>query len=223
MFEYDRFLYPLLLSLRVATLATLAAGVLGLAIAHLLAKGRFWGKEAIDVLVTLPLVLPPVVTGYLLLVLLGRQGPLGAALAQVGIHVLFTWQAAVIAATAAALPFMVKTSRAALEEVDPELEITAHLFGYGRWGTFWHVSLPLARRGIIAGLVLSFARALGEFGATLMLAGNTPGRTNTLALEIYAASESGETGRVWLLVVALTLVSFVILYTANRLTARDPR
>jgi molybdate transport system permease protein len=217
MFEYDHFVFPLLLSLRVAALATALALLLGLPLAHLLARGRFAGREVLDVLITLPLVLPPVVTGYLLLLLLGRHGWIGAPLAQLGLSVLFTWPAAVIASTAAAIPFTVKMCRAAIEQVDPELEATAHLLGFSRWGTFWHVTLPLARRGVFAGVVLSFARALGEFGATLMLAGNTPGRTNTAALEIYAASEAGETGRVAALVALLLLLSFAILYLANRL------
>ncbi len=217
MFEYDHFAFPLLLSLRVAALATVLALLLGLPLGHLLARGRFAGREVLDVLITLPLVLPPVVTGYLLLLLLGRHGWIGAPLAQLGQSVLFTWPAAVIASTVAAIPFTVKTCRAAIEQVDPELEATAHLLGFSRWGTFWHVTLPLARRGVFTGVVLSFARALGEFGATLMLAGNTPGRTNTAALEIYAASEAGETGRVAALVALLLLMSFAILYLASRL------
>lgn len=214
---HDHLIFPMLLSLRVSLIATAIAGLLGMAFAYLLARGRFFGKELLEVLLTLPLVLPPVATGYLLLLLLGRGGPLGEALNRLGVSVLFTWKAAVIAASVAALPFMVRTCRAAFEQIDPELEATAHLLGFSRWGVFWHVTLPLARRGVFAGLVLSFARALGEFGATIMLAGNTPGRTNTMALEIYAATEVGETRRVLILVAILVAVSGAILYTANRL------
>ncbi|MBN1477269.1 molybdate ABC transporter permease subunit [Candidatus Sumerlaeota bacterium] len=221
MFAHEHFTFPLLLSLQVSALATMLAGLVGLALGYLLARGRFVGREVLDVLVTLPLVLPPVVTGYLLLMLLGRHGWLGGPLAHLGIEILFTWKAAVIASAAAALPFMVKTSRAAIEQVDPELEATAHLLGFSRWGTLWHVTLPLARQGIFAGLVLCFARAMGEFGATLMLAGNTPGRTNTVALEIYAATEAGESRRAAVLVVFLVVLSFAILYTANRLGPRS--
>lgn len=220
MFEYEHFTFPLLLTLQVATLATLSALVLGLPLALLLAKGRFFGREVLDVVVTLPLVLPPVVTGYLLILILGRNGWIGGPLEHLGISILFTWPAAVIASTAAAIPFMVKTCRAAFEQVDPELEATAHLLGFSRWGVFWHVTLPLARRGVFAGTVLSFARALGEFGATLMLAGNTPGRTNTMALEIYSATEAGESGRVVLLVGLLIIISFSILHFANRFGPR---
>jgi molybdate transport system permease protein len=220
MSEYEHFIFPLMLSLRVAAVATVLALVVGLPLALLLARGRFAGKEVLDVLITLPLVLPPVVTGYLLLLLLGRHGVLGGLLSPLGVSILFTWKAAVIASAAAALPFMVKTSRTAFEQIDPELESTAQLLGFSRWGIFWHVTLPLARRGVFAGLVLSFARALGEFGATIMLAGNTPGRTNTMALEIYSATEAGQTGRVAFLVALLIAVSFLILYLANRLAPK---
>jgi molybdate transport system permease protein len=217
MFDHDHTLFPILLSLRVASLATLFSLLLGVPLALMLARARFAGKEVLDVILTLPLVLPPVVLGYLLLLALSRHGPVGGPLSALGVSVLFTWEAAVIASTTAAIPFVIKTCRTAFEQVDPELEATAKLLGHGRWGTFWHVTLPLARRGVLAGAVLGFARAMGEFGATLMLASYTPGRTNTVALEIYAATEAGETGRVAVLVALLLGLSAIILYVANRI------
>jgi len=175
----------------------------------------------VDLLVTLPLVLPPTVTGYYLIVLLGRRGWLGAPVyAWTGWSVAFTWYAAVIAATVMALPLLVRTARAAIESVDRELEKAAFTLGRSEWRTALEVTLPLARNGIVAGMVLAFARALGEFGATLMLAGNIPGKTTTVPLAIYTAVQTGEMGEAVLLVVALTILSCVVLMVAGRLGAR---
>jgi len=171
--------------------------------------------------VTLPLVLPPTVTGFYLIVLLGRRGWLGAPLyAATGWTVAFTWWAAVIAATVMALPLLVRTARAAIESVDRDLERAAHTLGRSEWRTALEVTLPLARNGILAGLVLSFARALGEFGATLMLAGNIPGRTTTVPLSIYTAMQTGEDAEALVLVAVLTALSCVVLIASNRLVAR---
>jgi molybdate transport system permease protein len=209
------------LSLRVAVLATVVNAAVGIPLAYALARRRFRGKAVLDLLVTLPLVLPPTVTGYYLIVLLGRRGWLGAPLYQAtGWTVAFTWYAAVIAATVMALPLLVRTSRAAIESVDRDLEKAAYTLGRSEWRTALEVTLPLARNGILAGLVLAFARALGEFGATLMLAGNIPGRTTTVPLAIYTAVQTGESGAALALVGILTALSCVVLIAAGRLGAR---
>ena len=214
-------LSALRLSVQVAVLATALNAAIGVPIAYLLARRRFWGRSIVDVVVTLPLVLPPTVTGYFLIVILGRRGWLGAPLyAWTGWTVAFTWYAAVIAATVMALPLLVRTARAAIESVDPELERAAFTLGHSEWHTALRVTLPLAQNGILAGLVLAFARALGEFGATLMLAGNIPGRTTTAPLAIYTAVQTGETGETAILVAALTGLSCVVLLISRRLGAR---
>src|SRR5581483_8421091 len=190
-------------------------------LAYLLARRRFRGRALVDLVVTLPLVLPPTVTGYYLIVLLGRRGWLGAPLyALTGWTVAFTWYAAVIAATVMALPLLVRTARAAIESVDPDLEKAAHTLGRPEWRPALEVTLPLARNGILAGLVLAFARSLGEVGARLMLAGNIPGRTATVPLAIYTAVQTGEQGEALLLVAALTALSCAVLVVAGRLGAR---
>jgi molybdate transport system permease protein len=209
------------LSIQVAVLATALNALVGIPLAYVLARRRFWGRTAVDLLVTLPLVLPPTVTGYYLIVVLGRRGWLGAPLYELtGWTVAFTWYAAVIAATVMALPLLVRTARAAIESVDPDLERAAHTLGRPEWRTALEVTLPLARNGILAGLVLAFARALGEFGATLMLAGNIPGKTTTVPLAIYTAVQTGETQEAMALVLALTALSCAVLVAAGRLGPR---
>ena len=209
------------LSVRVAVLATVLNAVVGIPLAYVLARRRFWGRGAVDLLVTLPLVLPPTVTGYYLIVLLGRRGWLGGPLYDLaGLTITFTWYAAVVAAAVMALPLLVRTARAAIESVDRDLERAAYTLGRSEWRTALEVTLPLARHGILAGLVLAFARALGEFGATLMLAGNIPGRTATAPLAIYTAVQTGETGEAMVLVALLTMLSCVVLAAAGRLGAR---
>jgi len=209
------------LSARVAVAATVLNALVGLPLAYVLARRRFWGRGLVDLLVTLPLVLPPTVTGYYLIVVLGRRGVLGAPLYRLtGWTVAFTWYAAVIAATVMALPLLVRTARAAIESVDRDLERAAFTLGRSEWQTALTVTLPLARNGILAGLVLAFARALGEFGATLMLAGNIPGKTTTIPLAIYSAVQTGETGEVLALVGLLTALSCAVLVAAGRLGAR---
>ncbi len=211
----------LALSVRVACLATLLNAVFGIPLAYMLARRRFRGKTLVDLLVTLPLVLPPTVTGYYLIVLLGRRGWLGSPLyAVTGWTVAFTWYAAVIAATVMALPLLVRTARAAIESVDRDLERAAYTLGRPEWRTALEVTLPLARNGILAGLVLAFARALGEFGATLMLAGNIPGKTATVPLAIYTAVQIGETGGALVMVGLLTMLSCAVLIIAGRLGVR---
>lgn len=211
------------LSIRVACLATVLDAALGIPLAYLLARKRFPGRTLVDLLVTLPLVLPPTVTGYYLIVLLGRRGWLGGPLyALTGWSVTFTWYAAVIAATVMAFPLLVRTARAAIESVDRDLVRAAFTLGRSEWRTALEVTLPLARKGILAGLVLAFARALGEFGATLMLAGNIPGRTTTVPLAIYTAVQTGESGEAFVLVAVLTLVSCAVIWLATRSPSAAP-
>ena len=211
----------LLLSLRVAILATLLNALVGVPLAWALARRRFPGRAVLDLLVTIPLILPPTVTGYYLIVLFGRRGWLGAPLYQMtGWSIAFTWYAAVAAATIMALPLLVRTAKAAFESVDRDLERAAYTLGRSEWRTALEVTLPLARNGILAGLVLAFARALGEFGATLMLAGNIPGKTTTVPLAIYTAVQTGEDAAAFLLVGLLTALSCLVIVAANRLGAR---
>jgi molybdate transport system permease protein len=214
-------LSALVLSLKAALLATVLVAVIGVPLAYLLARRRFPGRGVVDLVVTLPLVLPPTVTGYYLIVLLGRNGTLGGPLYRAtGLTVTFSFTAVVIAATVMALPLLVRTARAAIESVDRDLERAAYTLGRSEWRTALEITLPLARRGLLAGLVLAFARALGEFGATLMLAGNIPGRTQTVPLAIYTAVQTGEAGEALALVALLTLLSCVVLVVAGRLGAR---
>lgn len=214
-------LSALWLSVKVSVVATALNAVIGIPLAYVMARRRFWGRAAVDVLVTLPLVLPPTVTGYYLIVLLGRRGVVGSPLyAATGWTVAFTWYAAVITATVMALPLLVRTARVAIESVDQNLERAAFTLGRAEWRTALEVTLPLARNGILAGLVLAFARALGEFGATLMLAGNIPGKTQTLPLSIYTAVQTGEAGEAMTLVAILTLISCVVVVASARLGAR---
>ncbi len=216
-------LFSITLSLKVATTATLAVTLTGIPLAYLLARKEFPGKHLLDALVTLPLIFPPTVTGYLLLLLLGRRGPVGNLLYKLGgISILFTWYAAVVASGVAALPLMVKSAKAAMEAVDPRLIMASYTLGKGERATFFRVILPLARGGIVAGIVVAFARAMGEFGATLMLAGNIPFKTNTIPLEIYSAVSSARFYRANLLVVVTTLISLGVIYTVNRLGHRRP-
>ena len=210
---------PLKLSLLVVTVATAIIATLGLALGLLLAKGRFRGQELLASFFTLPLVLPPTVSGYYLIVLLGRHGLIGEPLYNLtGWSIAFTWQAAVIAAVVLALPLMVLSARAAIESVNPQFEIASYTLGKSWLATFFLITLPLARRGILAGIVLSFTRALGEFGATFMLAGNIPGRTQTMPLAIYEAVISGEDKRAQVLAVILTGISVGAVYLTSKLT-----
>jgi len=213
-------LSALWLSVRVASVATLLNALVGIPLAFLLARKPFRLRGLVDLVISLPLVLPPTVTGYYLIVLLGRRGWLGAPLyALTGWSVTFTWYAAVVAAAVMALPLLVRTARAAIESVDRDLERAAFTLGYSEWRTAIEVTLPLARNGILAGLVLAFARALGEFGATLMLAGNIPGRTTTVPLAIYTAVQTGEGAEAFALVAALTAISCAVIFLAGRLGA----
>ena len=194
---------PLLLSLKVAGWATLLNAILGVAAAYAISRWRSSARDVVDAILTLPLVLPPTVLGYYLLVLVGRRGVFGAWLDRIGIELVFTWQGAVLASTVVAFPLVLKSARAAFEGVDHQLENAARVLGVSETGIFFRVTLPMAQRGISAGVVLAFARALGEFGATLMVAGNLPGRTQTLSVAIYEAVQAGDDNTANLLVLSL--------------------
>jgi molybdate transport system permease protein len=210
--------FPLWLSLRVALLSTLIALVLGAWLAWLLANCSFPGKDLLDAAITLPLVLPPTVLGYYLLIALGRTSPLGKIYeAIVGHPLVFTWQAAVIAALFHSMPLLIKSARAAFESVDRSYERAARNLGASEMRLFWRVTLPLARRPIAAAGALAFARALGDFGVTLMIAGNIPGRTQTVAIAIYDAVESGNGALARTMVIVISAIALVILSLANRL------
>jgi molybdate transport system permease protein len=210
--------FPLWLSLRVAVMSTAIAFVAGLWIAYLLANREFRGKEVLDAAVTLPLVLPPTVLGYYLLVVIGRASPLGHLWESLtGSPLVFTWKAAVVAAVIHSLPLLVKSARAALESVDRSYERAARTLGASEWRLFWRVTLPLSRRSIFAATAIAFARSLGEFGATLMVAGNIPGRTQTMALAIYDAVESDNGRLARILVLVISAIALAILTLANRL------
>jgi molybdate transport system permease protein len=211
-------LFSLRLSLQVASLATVFVVIAGIAIAYFLARRFFCGKEVLDMIFTLPLVLPPTVTGYFLIVLFGRNGLIGRALYETtGWGIMFTWYAAALASFVVSLPLMIKTTRAAIESVDGNLIRASFTLGHSEWRTALKVILPLAKKGILAGTVLSFARAMGEFGATLMLAGNLPGKTNTMPLAIYSAAASGERTQANMMVLLFTVISGLFLYAANKL------
>ena len=208
---------PLMLSLKVAGWATVLNIVFGVALGFGLARWRSGARDVIDSLLTLPLVMPPTVLGYYLLVLLGRRGVFGAWLDRLGIQLVFTWQGAVIASMVVAFPLVLKSARAAFESVDPQLERAARTLGINETAIFFRVTLPLAMRGILAGTLLAFARALGEFGATLMIAGNLPGRTQTLSVAVYAAVQAGDDHTANILVLVTSVTCVVILLLAGRL------
>ena len=206
----------LALTLKVAAWATAINLVLGVGIGYAMARWRFWGRELLDALLTLPMVMPPTVLGYYMLVLIGTQGTIGAWLLKVfGIRLIFTWQAAVIAATVVSFPLVFKSARAAFETVDPQLEDASRLLGISEVAVFFRVSLPLAWRGVLAGLLLAFARALGEFGATLMVAGSIPGKTQTLSIAVYDAVQAGQDATANFLVAVTSVVCVSVLLAAG--------
>jgi len=212
----------LVLTLQVAGAATLVAAPLGIALGYALARGRFPGKSVIETFVALPLVLPPTALGYLLLALFARHGPLGSATLGFDPGVLFTARAAVLASAVMALPLVARTARAAFEGVDPRLELMARTLGYSRLRAWCAVTLPLARRGLLAATVLGFGRALGEFGATVIVAGNIPGRTQTIALAIFSEIQLGNTAAALRLVGLTVALAFGLLWSVERLLRVRP-
>lgn len=207
------------------TMATAAAATLlmlppGLLLAWLLARGRFRGRVLLDTLIALPLVMPPVATGLMLLMLVSPRGLLGPALARIGVDVVFTWKAVVLAMTVMGLPLLVRTVRAGLEQVDRRFEDAAATLGAGPLRVFLTVTLPLARPAVAAGAVLGFARALGEFGATIMIAGSIPGSTRTLAVAIYSLAETGRDRDAAVLVAVSATIAFAALCVSNWISSR---
>lgn len=214
----------LYLSLKVAGWATAINLVLGVAVGFLLARARFPGRDLLDTLLTLPMVMPPTVLGYYLLVLIGRRSAFGSWLHDTfGINLIFSWQGAVVAASIVAFPLVFKPARAAFEQVDGQLEQAARVLGLSDMAVFFRVTLPLAWRGILAGLLLAFARALGEFGATLMVAGSIPGKTQTLSIAIYEAVQAGQDDVAHTLVLITSTACVLILFTASHLVPKGTR
>ena len=210
-------LFPVWLSLRVALTATALTLLIGIPVALLLARRRFPGRNVLEAAVVLPLVLPPTVLGYYLLLVIGNRGPVGRALAALGVELAFTWGAAVLAACVGSIALVIKSAQAGFESVDRQLEQAARTLGRSEWSVFWSVTLPLAWRSVLAGGVLAFCRALGEFGITLMVAGNIPGRTQTLPLAMYdrvQAAQMDEANALALIAVAAVVV---LLFGLSRL------
>ncbi len=216
-------LAPFWLSLQVAACATAVVVAIGLPLALLLARGRFPGRSLLAGFLTLPLVLPPTVLGFYLLELFGRQAPLGIWLEQtLGVSVVFHWSGAVVASAVAAFPLFLIPARGAIEGIDPELENAARLLGRGELSVFLDVTLPLAWRGLAAGAILAFVRALGDFGATLMVAGNIPGLTQTASLAIYEAVQADDRARAFRLTLMISAVAIAALMFVQRTTANRP-
>lgn len=208
-------LKPMLLSLKIASIATIFSLIIGVYLAKVMTKKDFPGKNAAEVLITLPMVLPPSVTGYILLILFGRRGIIGSCLYSMGISLVFSWTGAVMAACIVSLPLMYQSVKASFINVDPVFQKAARTLGASESRIFWTVTLPLAWPGIVSGVALTFARSLGEFGATLMIAGNIPGKTQTIPLAIYFASDSGDMVTANILVGIMTAFSFILIYSLN--------
>lgn len=216
--------FPIWLSLRVAAIALAIVGPLGILLAHVQARRRYRLRSLVDAFVLLPLVLPPSVVGYLLVVAFGRRGPIGAWLDDsFGVRIMFTSTAAVIASAIVALPILVKTVQPAIEAVPTELESVGRSLGLGPIALFFRVTLRASWRGVVSGLVLAFVRGLGEFGATLMFAGNIPGKTNTMPIEIFVANQRGQYDRALLYVTVLVAVSVLTVVLASRIAPQEQR
>lgn len=206
---------PLLISIKTAFTATIITFFLGIAVAWFVHgfKGKL--KGVIDGILTLPMVLPPTVMGFFLLLIFGKNGPIGKLLELMNTKLIFTWSATVIAASAVAFPLMYKTARGAFQQVDKNIIYAARTLGVSEWKIFWRVTVPLAWPGIAAGTVLSFTRAMGEFGATLMFAGNIPGRTQTIPIAIYFTAQAGDMGKALMWVIFITALSLFVMVLMN--------
>ena len=214
-------LSPLIITLKTAAAATFITFFLGLALAYgVVRMGR--GQGFMDAIITLPLVLPPTVVGFFLLLLFGKRSTIGKVLLQFDISLVFSWQAAVIAAVVVSLPLMYRTARGAFEGLDANIIYAARTLGVSEWRIFWHLLIPNARHGILAGLVLSFTRAMGEFGATIMFAGNIPGRTQTMSTAIYAAVQANDYDLAMQWAVSLVLFSLVFILAMNAWGTKKP-
>ena len=205
----------------VSALSTLAIVPPGIALAWLLARRDWFGKSLVETLVALPLVMPPIATGLILLKILGRRGPIGGWLhAHLGMDVVFTWRAVAIALGVMSFPLLVRAARVAFEEINPRLEQIARTLGASPWRVFWTITVPLARRGLLAGVLFAFARALGEFGATIMVAGNIPGETSTLSLAIYQSVQLGEDPRAFRLLGISVVLAFAAVWSSELIQRR---
>ncbi len=210
---------PVILSIKVALMSLVIVAILGISLAYLMRHRDFSGKALLEALFIMPLVLPPVVTGFLLLLLIGKQGPVGQLLTNIfHTQIIFTPYAAIIAGAVVAFPLMYQSAKAAFQGVDANLEDAARTLGASEWRVFWTVTIPLAWSGMVAGLVLSFSRALGEFGATIMVAGNIPGKTQTLPLAIYFAAESNDLTQAGFYVLIISVITFSAIYGLNTWT-----
>ncbi|MGL5312585.1 MAG: molybdate ABC transporter permease subunit [Peptostreptococcaceae bacterium] len=206
---------PLIISLKTAFLATSITFVIGIVVSYLMANYRGKYKGLFDGIFTLPLVLPPTVVGFFLLLLLGKNSFIGQFLLKFDFTIIFSWWATIISATVVAFPMMYRTSRAAFEQIDSNMISSARTLGLSEWKIFYKIAIPLAWPGIIAGVVLSFARALGEFGATLMIAGNIPGRTQTMPVAIFFAVEGGDMSKAYMWVAIITIISIAMILILN--------
>jgi len=207
---------PVILSIKVASISVVFVFFLGVLAAYMMRSLDFPGKAILESLFTLPLVLPPVVVGFLLLILIGKQGPIGILLKKYfDIQLIFTQSAAVLAGTVVSFPLMYQSTKAAFESIDKTLEDAARTLGASEWRVFWTVTIPLSWSGLISGLVLSFSRTLGEFGATIMIAGNIPGKTQTIPLAIYFATESNDLTTAGVYVIIISAITFSIIYSLN--------
>ena len=207
-----------------AGMGTIAMVPIGLPLSWLLARRQWYGKPVVETLIALPLVLPPVATGLLLLKLFGRHSLVGGLLHRAfGLDIVFTWRAVLVAVSVMSFPLFVRSVRVAIEEVNPRLEQMASTLGANPWRVFWTVTVPLARRGLFAGMIMAFARALGEFGATIMVAGNIPGHTSTLSLAIFQAVEMGQDGRAWRLLGVSVSLAFVAVFVGEWLMRKRGR
>jgi len=208
----------------ISALSTVVILPLGLATAWVLARFEWPGKSVVETLIALPLVMPPVATGLILLKLLGRRGAIGGWLhEQFGMDIAFTWRGVLVALGVMSFPLLVRSARAAFEEVNPRLEQIARTLGAGEWRVFLTITAPLAARGIAAGMILSFARALGEFGATIMIAGNIPGQTSTLSLAIFQSVQLGQDSHVYTMLGISTVMAFVAVWTSEYIIRRQRR
>lgn len=217
MLDFQTLWTPLWLSLKVASLATFFSFIFAILLAWYMTQKKGFFPNLLDALCTLPLILPPTVLGYYLIIFFGSQGVLGSWLQSIGIQIMFSWQGAVIAATIVVFPLIYKSCRAALSQVDPQLENAARTLGAHEFRILCTISIPLAWRGILAGIFLAFARGMGEFGATLMLAGNIPGKTQTLALAIYDAFQAGNDSKATALVLLTSFCCVTILFLSEQL------
>lgn len=212
----EQFWIPVKLSLEISTVAVIFSLLFGILIAYWMTKSTFRGKTIIETVLLLPLVLPPTVVGFLLIMIFGAQSPVGKWIEKILQHsIMFTWWAALIAAIVVSFPLMYQSLKTGFQAVDSDIEAAARIDGASNWMVFLFITLPLSIKSIISGMILAFARALGEFGATFMFAGNIPGKTQTIPIAVYIALDSGNMELAWLFVTTMVLISFIMLLMTN--------